>query len=140
MASKIMGLAAATMLGAVLAGQAGASTSVTIGGRVRTICQVSVSSAVPVSDAEAHRYSGRMSELCNNVEGYQLILRHPQGLENASVELDGQRIALSSQSTQTVIVDSQHPAARDRNFVLSFDAAAAVGDFNIEAQPKGPRF
>ena len=79
---------------------------------------------------------GSFSELCNNREGYRVVLQHPEGL-NASVEVNGFAIPLS-QGSETVIVDYNQPEYRTSHARLrlaSNDLLMPTLGFRIE--PKG---
>jgi len=123
----------------LLAEPAAAGPVIDIMGRVATVCRVSLAGrATPVEPGE--QMLGRLTELCNNVEGYRLVLLHPAGLEDAYVVLDGERIAIAADATRTVIVDSNRPAYRERDLALVLAEGAGAVVVNIEAQPKGMIF
>ncbi len=123
----------------LLAEPAAAGPVIDIMGRVATVCRVSLAgSATPVEPGE--QMLGRLTELCNNVEGYRLVLLHPAGLEDAYIVLDGERIAIAADATRTVIVDSNRPAYRERDLALVLAEGAGTVVVNIEAQPKGMIF
>lgn len=135
-AKTILFSAAALML---LAEPAAAGPVINIMGRVATVCSVSLVGGAPLA-TEGEQMLGRLTELCNNVDGYRLVLLHPAGLEDAFVVLDGERIAISADATRTVIVDSNHAAYRERNLSLVLADGADPVAVNIEAQPKGMVF
>ncbi|MBD7941179.1 hypothetical protein [Brevundimonas guildfordensis] len=123
----------------LLAEPAAAGPVIDIMGRVATVCRVSLAGgATPVEPGE--QMLGRLTELCNNVEGYRLVLLHPAGLEDAYVVLDGERIAIAADATRTVIVDSNRPAYRERDLALVLAEGTEAVAVNIEAQPKGMIF
>jgi len=119
---------------------AAGSVSIGIRATARTICKVEVgAAAVPAFEA-GETELGRMTELCNNVEGYRLILNHPAGLVDAFAVVDGQRVPLSATSTQTIIVDSNHPAFRERNLGIVLSSAQPVLGLSLRAEAKGMVF
>lgn len=119
---------------------AAGSVSIGINGRVGTVCRVEIGGA-PAPRFEAGETSlGRMTELCNNVDGYRLVLSHPVGLQDAWMVVDGQRIPISSTSTTTVIVDSNAPAAREREVGIVLSSGAATLDLTLRAEAKGMIF
>lgn len=133
---------ALTATALILAAGPAAASSVSIGinGRVGTVCRVEIGGA-PAPRFEAGETSlGRMTELCNNVEGYRLVLSHPLGLQDAWMVVDGQRIPISSTSTTTVIVDSNAPAARERELGIVLSSGAATLDLALRAEAKGMIF
>jgi len=116
-ANQTKGLLSSLAALVLLAEPAAAGPVIDIMGRVATVCRVSLTGgAMPVEPGE--QMLGRLTELCNNVDGYRLVLLHPAGLEDAYVVLDGERIAIAADSTRTVIVDSNRPAYRERDLTL----------------------
>lgn len=137
--SRAKGLLFSLAAVALLAEPAAAGPVINIMGRVATVCRVSlVGGASAVEPGE--QMLGRLTELCNNVDGYRLVLLHPAGLQDAFVVLDGERIAISSDATRTVIVDSNRPAYRERDMTLVLAEGSEPVAVNIEAQPKGMLF
>lgn len=122
----------------LLAEPAAAGPVFNITGRVATVCRVSLAGGG--ASVEGEQMLGRLTELCNNVDGYRLVLLHPAGLEGAFVVLDGERIAISADETRTVIVDSNRPAYRERDMTLVLAEGSEPVAVNIEAQPKGMIF
>ncbi|WP_165912126.1 hypothetical protein [Novosphingobium sp. PhB165] len=116
-------------------------TSISVSGRVPTVCQVSIagSSARPIQAGTNDL--GVMNELCNNLAGYTVTLNHPAGLVNSWVEVGSQRIAISPNDTQTVIVDNRAPAYRTEplRLVLS-QAPESATNFSLNAEAKGTIF
>ncbi|EKY30788.1 hypothetical protein HMPREF0185_00108 [Brevundimonas diminuta 470-4] len=138
-ANQTKGLLSSLAALVLLAEPAAAGPVIDIMGRVATVCRVSLTGgAMPVEPGE--QMLGRLTELCNNVDGYRLVLLHPAGLEDAYVVLDGERIAIAADSTRTVIVDSNRPAYRERDLTLVLAEGAEAVAVNIEAQPKGMIF
>jgi hypothetical protein len=123
----------------LLAEPAAAGPVINIMGRVATVCRVSLAGGASTVEP-GEQMLGRLTELCNNVEGYRLVLLHPAGLEDAFVVLDGERIAISADATRTVIVDSNRPAYRERDLTLVLAEGSEPVAVNIEAQPKGMLF
>ena len=124
----------------VQAQPAAAGAVVNIVGRVPTICRVSLEGGYTLGSDASERPLGTLVELCNNVEGYRLVLVHPAGLKDAAVILDGERIQIETETTRTVIVDSNHPAFRGRSMTLLVAEGTEAVPINIEAQPKGMIF
>lgn len=124
----------------LLAEPAAAGPVINIMGRVATVCRVSLAGGGATTLEQGEQMLGRLTELCNNVDGYRLVLLHPAGLEDAFVVLDGKRIAISADATRTVIVDSNRPAYRERDITLVLAEGSEPVAVNIEAQPKGMLF
>lgn len=124
----------------LLAEPAAAGPVINIMGRVATVCRVSLTGGGVPTVEPGEQMLGRLTELCNNVDGYRLVLLHPAGLEDAFVILDGERIAISANTTRTVIVDSNQAAYRERDLRLMLADGAEPVAVNIEAQPKGMIF
>jgi hypothetical protein len=135
-------LAAVALLVSIVSPLAAASqgAQVAINGRVRTVCTVDLAfETLPHLRAGLNQL-GAMVELCNNVEGYRLILDHPAGLAGAAILLDGRRIEIEPSSTRTVIVDSSRPAYEQRQLGLELAAPTDIGQMRIYAEPKGAVF
>ncbi|KJV40314.1 hypothetical protein [Brevundimonas sp. KM4] len=138
--NRAKGMAMSVIALMLLAQPAAAGPVINIMGRVATVCRVSLAGGSPRVAENGKRDLGRLTELCNNVDGYRLVLLHPAGLEDAAVMVDGQRIPIASDSTRTVIVDSDHADYRDRNLTLLVADNTLAVPVNIEAQPKGMIF
>ncbi len=113
--------------------------SIGINATARTICRVEVGAAATPTFEAGETALGRMTELCNNVEGYRLILIHPAGLVDAFAVVDGQRVPLSS-AGQTVIVDSDQPAARARDIGIVLSTRQDGLTLGLRAEAKGMTF
>ena len=135
---KVVSLSLAALM--LMAQSAAAGPVINIVGRVATVCRVSLEGGSGFAAGGGERELGRLVELCNNVEGYRLVLLHPAGLQDAAVVLDGERIPISPEATRTVIVDSNHAAYRGRNMTLLVADGTDAVPINIEAQPKGMIF
>lgn len=127
----------------ILSSHANASggSSLNISGRVPTVCEVGIASpALPQFNGGANNL-GTLTELCNNVAGYTITLHHPEGLTDAWIDLGDRQVPISSTDTQTVIIDSNEPAYRERSVHLIL-AHAPSGTINLslDAQPKGAIF
>lgn len=133
------GMVSALVALMLIAQPAAAGPSIDIVGRVATVCRVSLDGQAAMAEPGEQKL-GRLTELCNNVEGYRLVLVHPIGLEDAVVVLDGERISISADASRTVIVDSNQPAFRERELSLVLASGAEPVAVNIEAQPKGMIF
>ncbi|MBU1385705.1 MAG: hypothetical protein KKG14_07230 [Alphaproteobacteria bacterium] len=114
--------------------------SVSIHGRVGTVCRVEVGGPPAPRFEVGETRLGRMTELCNNVDGYRLVLSHPVGLQDAWMVVDGQRIPISPTSSTTVIVDSNGPAAREREVGIVLSSASDTLDLTLRAEAKGAIF
>jgi len=113
------------------------SVSIGITAHVRTICKVEVAAAA-VSELQSGETSlGRMTELCNNLEGYQLVLTHPAGLVDAWAVVDGVRVPISAAGTETVIVDSNAPAYRERSLGIILPSGQPNLGLSLRAEAKG---
>ena len=138
--NRAKGVAVSVVALMLMAQPAAAGPVINIMGRVATVCRVSLAGGSPLITENGERDLGRLTELCNNVDGYRLVLLHPAGLEDAAVIVDGERIAISPDSTRTVMVDSNHADYRDRNLTLLVADNTLAVPINIEAQPKGMIF
>ncbi len=118
----------------------GQGTHVGISGRVPTICTVDADLQATSSLVSGRNSLGRLVELCNNREGYRLVLKHPSGLRGATILLDGQRIAIAPSATQTVLVDSNHAAFQERQLDLELAVPSAPIALTLYAEPKGAVF
>jgi len=136
---KTATLAAAVSLLGVAPAFAG-GVSIGIRATARTICRVEVGAAVIPAFETGETGLGRMTELCNNVEGYRLILNHPVGLVDAFAVVDGQRVPLSSTATQTVIIDSNQPAFRQRDLGIILSSPQDAMSLSLRAEAKGMIF
>ena len=139
-ANRAKGMAMSVIALMLIAQPAAAGPVINIMGRVATVCRVSLAGGSPQVAENGERDLGRLTELCNNVDGYRLVLLHPSGLEDAAVMVDGQRIPISPDSTRTIIVDSNHADYRDRNLTLLVADNTLSVPVNLEAQPKGMIF
>lgn len=116
------------------------SVNISIHARARTICKVEVGATVLPTFSEGENGLGRMTELCNSVQGYRLILEHPAGLEDAWVVVDGARVPISPTSTRTVIVDSSHAGFVERDLGIVLGEAHAQLPLSLRAEAKGMIF
>lgn len=118
----------------------GQSSHVSISGRVPTICTVSANLQATSNLTSGINSLGRLVELCNNREGYRLVLNHPSGILGAAILLDGERIAIAPSSTQTVLVDSNYAAFEERQLDLELTASSDPLPLTLYAEPKGAIF
>lgn len=134
-------LAGALLLVPATAATAYDGTSISVTGRVPTVCQVSLS-APPVHVMQTGANDlGVMRELCNSLAGYRVTLNHPAGLVDAWVDVGGVRVPISPSQTHTVIVDNRTPAYRERQLRLVLNQAPSADmDLSLEAEPKGAVF
>jgi hypothetical protein len=140
--SKRLKAVGAGVLASLLAASpaAASSVSISISARARTICKVEVGAVAVPEFQPGETDLGHMTELCNNVEGYRLVLSHPAGLVDAWAVVDGVRIPLSSTTTQTVIVDSDAPAFRERDLGIILSSAEPNLGLSLRAEAKGMIF
>lgn len=119
---------------------AAAASSFTVTGVVPTVCRASIDGDFSPLHAGLNDL-GRITELCNDVDGYRLVLSHPAGVEDASMLIDGQQIAIEPDAVETVLVDSNVPADRQRHLQLVLgDSVPDLTRLTIYAEPKGIRF
>ena len=138
LSKHLLMIPAIALIGGLPTGAAQAESNTTIGirGIVRTVCRVEFNQAsAPVSGDTVDL--GRMTQLCNNIDGYRVVMQHPAGLGGATVSIDGIEAPLSS-GTETVLVDSTHPAFRTNDVRLHL-AGADAGQLNLafRIEPKG---
>lgn len=144
MAKIIHGLVAAAVSASAVYLSAGAANAQPITARlrvqgvVRTICDVEFNgSAVAVSSNRVDL--GQMLQSCNNSEGYRIVVQHPSGLTNASIEIDGTAVPLSS-GNETVIVDANEPDYRISAASLNAPNATQLATLSFRIEPKGGVF
>jgi len=113
---------------------------VAINARVPTVCIVDVAFNNGLRLQAGLNQLGRMVELCNNVEGYRLILSHPSGMTGAAILIDGRRIAIEPSATRTVILDASHPAYEQRQLAIELAGPADLASMTMYAEPKGAVF
>lgn len=115
------------------------TTRINIRGIVPTICRVEFSQAA-VATGEDRVDLGQMTQLCNNIEGYRVIVQHPAGLSGAHFSVDGVEAPLSS-GTETVLVDSNDPAYRTSGVSLHLASASAeLSALSFRIEPKGATY
>lgn len=123
-------LAAAAVLGAATSAAAAPNSyDLRLEGHVPVICRVNLENSA-ASTIQATEL-GRMTEFCNSAAGYEVWLSHAQGLRDAAVYVDGQRIALSATGA-TLISRSATAASQARTVRLDPGAdAGRVGDLSL---------
>ena len=138
--NRIKRLALGLVLMMAMGVPAQASNTIGISGRVKTVCTVDLAggSASPSTNGEINL--GLMTELCNNLGGYRLVLHHPAGLDQARLMISGQPVALRPNATSTVIVDQDRPTYRQRQLLLVGAQDMTAMNLSLEAQPKGVVF
>lgn len=114
--------------------------SVTILAHARTVCTADLSASAPARLEAGQTMLGSIRELCNDVEGYRIVLTHPRGLVGAAVMLDGQRVPIATDASETVIVDAPHDGQRQRQFGLELAEAVDGLQLGLIAEPKGMTF
>lgn len=133
-----MGRRASIFIGAIAAviaaeGAAAEDRAATrLSGYVPVTCTASLAPSAMLDG----RLTGQLTELCNNADGYRLVLIHPSGLEQARVEINGQSVALNANATQTIIVDSNDAAHVVRDFALVVPGHDGPHALAIYAEPK----
>jgi hypothetical protein len=111
-------------------------TQFRISGTVRTICRVQFDSATAVIEGDSVDF-GRMTEFCNNAEGYTIVINTPQQLDGATLYVDGIAKPLSESGT-TVVVDSSVPNWQRRSITLDLQGKdPATANVSFRAQAKG---
>lgn len=127
----------------ILSSHANASggPSLNISGRVPTVCEVGISSASLPQFNQGANNLGTLTELCNNVDGYTITLHHPEGLTDAWIDMGDRQVPISSADKQTVIIDSNAPAYRERpvRLILAQVPSGTIS-LSLDAQPKGTMF
>ena len=122
--------------GSAAAGEA----DIGISARARTVCTASFVQPLPTSLAAGASNRGRAENLCNNLEGFQLILEHPRGLQNARIILDGTVVTLSETASSTVVLDSPHPVYAEHDLTVLVSAQQASSAFELRAEARGQIF
>ena len=112
------------------------SASFTIHAVVPTICRVEYDGGIaPVAGQTTDL--GQITELCNDADGYQVVLVTPAGLTGSAAILDGTTIPLAANG-QTVIVDSNSDAFKKQDLKIQLAASApAFGTVQFATTPKG---
>ncbi len=111
-----------------------------ISGSAPTVCTASVTASEGSLGHPGTRLSGHLTELCNDVNGYRLVLAHPSGLTDASVQLNGVSVPLNEGATRTVITDSNHARYLVREFALVLSNGEAGFPLTLYTEPKGAIF
>lgn len=138
---KIGALMGAIALGSATSATAYDNASISITGRVPTVCQVSITAGSDHSMVAGANDLGVMKELCNSMAGYTVTLNHPAGLVDAWVDVGGVRVPISPNETHTVIVDNRSAAYRERPLRLVLNQAPdAAMNLSLDAEPKGEVF
>lgn len=134
-------LVGALLLGFATSANAYDGASISIAGRVPTVCQVSIAASRMQSIQSGTNDLGVMHELCNDTSGYTVTLYHPAGLLDAWVDVGGVRVPISPNETHTVIVDNRTPAYRERPLRLVLNQTPdETMNLSLEAEPKGAVF
>lgn len=118
----------------------GQGSNISISGRVPTVCTVDANLQASSNFSSGVNSLGRIVALCNNREGYRLVLQHPSGIPGATILLDGERIAIQPFATQTVLIDSDHAAFEERQLDLELAASSDGIPLTLYAEPKGVIF
>lgn len=113
---------------------------VAINARVPTVCRVDIAFDKSARLRTGVNQLGVTTELCNNVEGYRIILGHPAGITGAAILLDGKRISIEPSAQQTVILDSSHPAYAQRQLAIELTSPVDLGTMTMYAEPRGAVF
>lgn len=129
MRTKIFTAAVAFLGLASSAVAAPSSYELRLQGHVPVICRVDLQASNASADQATDL--GKMTEFCNSAAGYDVWLSHAQGLNDAAVYVDGQKIRLSA-SGQTLISHSATAASRSHSLRLDPGAdAGQVGDLSL---------
>lgn len=140
----VIALAAASATGAAAAdlpAAAGASSGVGVrlGGVVRTICRVEFERPAAAVSGPVVDF-GAADELCNDTEGYRVVLRHDPALAGATFTIGGQDVILSS-SGETVLVDTDGPRARRLAARLDLgERAVEFSNLSFRTEVKGASY
>lgn len=131
-------LACAIMTSAAPAGAIGNGTAnLRVHATVRTICLLDFATDTVTPDAGQINL-GTVTQLCNNRDGYRVVLQHPVGMTGANFILDGRVIPLS-QGSETTLLDSDHPAFRLSEAQLELGSSDNQLDrLTFRIEPKGP--
>jgi len=130
----VLSIALATCLPAGHAAADGTTTTIRLHGVVPTICRAQFSAGQALPNGPIFDL-GTLSELCNNLGGYRLILSHAAGFQNATVTVDGLTRPLSS-SGLTVLTDATGPALAQRSVSIDF-GTDAPSNLRVRIEPKG---
>jgi hypothetical protein len=117
-----------------VAADGGAATTIRLHGIVPTICRAQFSNAQATPNGSTVDL-GTLSELCNNLGGYRVVLSHAAGLENGTITVDGRTFPLGV-SGYTVITDATGPAVVQRSVSIDFGADAPM-TLGVRIEPKG---
>jgi hypothetical protein len=104
---------------------------------VPTICRAQFTAGAAQPDQSVVDL-GVLTELCNNLGGYRVVLRHASDLTGGTVTVDGETKSLSSTGF-TVITDAAGPAAVAKSVSIDF-GSNAPGSIGVMIQPKGAVF
>ena len=111
-------------------------TQFRISGTVRTICRVQFDTAAAIVEGDNVDF-GRMTEFCNNAEGYTVVINTPKQLDGATLYVDGIATPLSESGT-TVVVNSTVPNWQRRSITLNLNGNnPAAANVSFRAQAKG---
>lgn len=110
------------------------NASVNIRGIVPTVCRVQFSQPTVANGPVIQL--GQMQQLCNNIDGYRVVMQHPAGLNGATVSVDGVETPISS-GNETILVDSNRPAFRTSEVSLNFGDTDGPGALSFRIEPKG---
>jgi len=116
------------------------ASTVMISARASTVCRIDFTGTAPAALPSGETGLGRMTELCNSADGYRLVLRHPRGLTDASLIVDGRRIPITAGADETIIVDSDLPGFRERAIAIALADGVDSSSLSFEARPKGMIF
>lgn len=129
-------IALSTGISPAVAFDADASAVFRISGTVRTICRVQFDSASAIIADDSVDF-GRMTEFCNNAEGYTIVIDTPNQLAGATLYVDGVAKPLSDGGT-TVVVDSSVPNWQRRSISIDLEGKdPGAASVSFRAQAKG---
>ena len=128
---------ALTPLGAAYADPS--SGRISVSGYVAVICRAELSGGILSSTDRVSL--GRLTELCNTSQGYQVIMTYPSGLEGAKLLIDGVPMTLNG-TGQAIVADSYMAAYRVRELELDLGPVSTAERQNglnvsFRAVPRG---
>jgi len=112
------------------------TTTIHLRAHVPVYCNVELFPASGPAAGEGLISLGTSQELCNSPHGYRLILQHPEGLDDAAIISDAQRIPLSP-SGETVVWNSDQPGLEMRKLALDLgDGPTTIDRLGLRIEVK----
>lgn len=110
-----------------------------ISGIVPTICRVSFNQPV-ISMGGDMVELGTFEQLCNDRDGYRVVLQHPANMQGAQIDIDGVLVPLSA-GTETTVIDSNVPNYRMSHARLQLASSQSeMTTLSFRVEPKGMIF